>query len=324
MACLIALCLFASGAASSAYAGTSDNQPPPAPTIPPIPGLFSKNIQPDPWQAVLESDLDHFISSDYDNMVDWGCPQPLTDYFAAAHYDDLLRRAFDSMRDAQFALTTGELSAAALIAARVAQASGEVAVFLATAPAGESALALWAATIAARSPELAGAGVAQMIKRVGDLIVALAKDFGQGWALTVTYSSKGFGAPDLASALLNGLGTLKASLSLLLADAAATRWLSTFNAGALRRMLSVAKTAWDVYRDWAQWQKDKSASLVAFTTAWYQYQALLEELKETVRAMQYEVSQCKPAQLPGPGPIPPDGLTQSRCGPMSGPHTVDV
>jgi hypothetical protein len=288
--------------------------------------LLSGEVQPDPLQLALERDLEHFITVDYDNMVDGGCVGALENYFSAAHLDDLLRTAFDNLKFAQQAMKQVDYTAAELAASRIALASAEIAFFVATAPASESLMA--AEMVKLTSLIATGGKAGQQYAAAKALLEALmtaTKNVAQGLGLLVTYNpAKGFSPSDKASFVLNALSTFKLAVDNYFASSAVKSALGRFDVGVIRRLASVGKLAYDLYKDYDQWQNDHNATTVAFTTAWFQYATLLRELQQGVVGMQQAVNACKPISQAAPGAIPNGGLTQSRCGPMSGPHTVDV
>ena len=98
------------------------------------------HVQRDQLQILLEADLQSFLTQDYDKMVDEGCVGALTQYFNAAHYDDLLERVYDNLADIGAGMTQGDFVTAGLISTRIGQAAADLYLFAAGAPTAITAL----------------------------------------------------------------------------------------------------------------------------------------------------------------------------------------
>jgi hypothetical protein len=287
------------------------------------------HVQRDQLQILLEADLQSFLTQDYDKMVDEGCVGALTQYFNAAHYDDLLERVYDNLADIGAGMTQGDFVTAGLISTRIGQAAADLYLFAAGAPTAITSLGKVLENV--KNLVRANSGSAEDLKNVKaaiDLAIADAKDISQYKSFSISYQpSKGVTGSDRFSAALNLLGSIKALLAFfkpggLLGNV--EKVLSSAEVGALRRFLSAGKTLWDVISDIKQWQKDHKSLDDAFQAAWFLYTTLLQTLQGAVKDMRSAVDACKPAPQTGPGQIPSGGLTQSRCGAMGGPHWVEV
>jgi hypothetical protein len=317
--CMVAVC----GAGSTASAGSGGPSP-----EPPIPGLLTGHIEPDPLQVALEADLESFIGQDFDKMVDDGCVGALDNYWAGVHYDDVLRQVFDNLSDIDRQMARTKLITAGVIAARGTQAIAETYLFVTGASAGK---ALTQALGNLLTKLQAGTSAAERatdsfkaVKAGLDAIIAGVKDWAQWFALPSNWHLSSTSWSDRFSAFLNFVGTAKATLSLLAEGSTLEKFLSLPEVGTVRRALSIFKAGYDSYQDLQKYKKDHKGEMDEFLDAWLQYTTLLRQLQGAVQAMRDGVTACKPVPQPTLSSIPAGGLTQSRCAPMSGPHTVSL
>ncbi len=265
-------------------AGPAGASPPATVAQEPIPDWISSFGTARPQQDALDTALvaamsDFRTGSDWNTAVAKDCAGVFTAYNAASDLEDKMHADFNNLTDLFAAMTTNDVTAAALLANHVTQLASAVAAW--NVAAKEVAAAL-DATVS--NPEL--------VKNIGAAVVGTANEVQNIRAAEYTGSYNGIDG--LLNSLTNGVGRLAAY--------AKSPELKKLGGPLAQRLLALTAAVNEVtnaVNDLIEWHSTLTIEAQAYFQAAAHYSKHISDLKDAVTKMKTEMREnCPPKKKP--------------------------